>query len=169
MEVTGIPLLSNKYPVTMDLWPLEAKEFNKIYEFYDNLKAGRFTTTKCKKCGHVAYPPRIICPECYSEELEYIDLPKKGKVIVFTEQLRGVPLGFEAPLIHAWIDLGVNSPLKRILSRIINCSAGQLKEGDEVQFVVFDVPAHPIEIKKETITAERVFFAFEPVAKKAND
>ena len=165
MEVIGIPLLNNKYPVTMDLWPLEAREFNKIYEFYDNLKAGRFTTTKCKKCGHVAYPPRIICPECYSEELEYIDLPKKGKVIVFTEQLRGVPLGFEAPLIHAWIDLGVNSPLKRILSRIINCSAGQLKEGDEVQFVVFDVPAHPIEIKKETITAERVFFAFEPVAK----
>jgi uncharacterized OB-fold protein len=165
MGFTGIPFLEDKYPVTMDLWPMEAKEFNRIYEFYDNLKAGRFTTTKCKKCGHVAYPPRVLCPECYSEELEYIDLPKKGKVIVFTEQLRGVPLGFEAPLIHAWIDLGVNSPLKRILSRIINCSAGQLKEGDEVQFVVFDVPAHPIEIKKETIMAERVFFAFEPVAK----
>jgi len=165
MEVTGIPFLNNKYPVTMDLWPMEAREFNRIYEFYDNLKAGRFTTTKCKKCGHVAYPPRIICPECYSEELEYIDLPKKGKVIVFTEQLRGVPLGFEAPLIHGWIDLGANSPVKRMLSRIINCPAGQLKEGDEVQFVVFDVPAHPIEIKKETKMAERVFFAFEPVAK----
>jgi uncharacterized OB-fold protein len=162
MEVIGVPLLNNKYPITMDLWPMEAREFNKIYEFYDNLKAGRFTTTKCKKCGHVAYPPRIICPECYSEELEYIDLPKRGKVIVFTEQLRGVPLGFEAPLIHAWIDLGANSPVKRILSRIINCPAGQLKEGGEVQFVVFDVPAHPIEIKKETKTAERVFFAFEP-------
>jgi uncharacterized OB-fold protein len=162
MEVTGVPLLNNKYPITMDLWPMEAREFNKIYEFYDNLKAGRFTTTKCKKCGHVAYPPRIICPECYSEELEYIDLPKRGKVVVFTEQLRGVPLGFEAPLIHAWIDLGANSPVKRILSRIINCPAGQLKEGGEVQFVVFDVPAHPIEIKKETKTAERVFFAFEP-------
>jgi uncharacterized OB-fold protein len=165
MEVTGIPLLNNKYPVTMDLWPMEAREFNKIYEFYDNLKAGRFTTTKCKKCGHVAYPPRVICPECYSEELEYIDLPKKGRVIVFTEQLRGVPLGFEAPLIHAWIDLGARSPVKRILSRVINCPAGQLKEGDEVQFVAFDVPAHPIEVKKETKMAERVFFAFEPVAK----
>ncbi len=165
MGFQGIPFLENKYPVTMDLWPMEAREFNRIYEFYDNLKAGRFTTTKCKKCGHVAYPPRIICPECYSEELEYIDLPKKGKVIVFTEQLRGVPLGFEAPLVHAWIDLGANSPVKRILSRIINCPAGRLKEGDEVQFVVFDVPAHPIEIKKETKMAERVFFAFEPAAK----
>ena len=165
MGVTGIPFLDNKYPVTMDVWPMEAREFNRIYEFYDNLKAGRFTTTKCKKCGHVAYPPRILCPECYSEELEYIDLPKKGKVIVCTEQLRGVPLGFEAPLVHAWIDLGANSPVKRILSRIINCPAGQLKEGDGVQFVVFDVPAHPIEIKKETKMAERVFFAFEPAAK----
>ncbi len=165
MGIQGIPFLENKYPVTMDLWPMEAREFNRIYEFYDNLKAGRFTTTKCKKCGYVAYPPRVICPECYSEELEYTDLPKRAKVIVFTEQVRGVPLGFEAPLIQAWIDFGEKSPVKRLLTRIINCSAGQLKEGDEVQFAVFDVPAHPIDIKKETKMVERVFFAFEPVAK----
>ena len=166
MQVPGIPILDGKYPVTMDLWPHESKEFNRIYQFYDNLKEGRFTTTKCKKCGHVAYPPRVICPECYADELEYIDLPKKGKVLVFSEQERGVPLGFEpAPLIHAWIDLGENSPVKKLLSRIINCPSGKLKEGDEVQFVVFDVPSHPIEIRRETITAERVFFAFEPVKK----
>ena len=166
MTIPGIPILENKYPASMDLWPIEAKEFNRIYKFYDNLKEGRFTTTKCKKCGHVAYPPRVICPECYSDELEYIDIPRKGKVIVFTEQVRGVPLGFEPPpLIHAWIDLGEDSPVKRLLSRVINCPAGKLKEGDEVQFVVFEVPAHPIEVGKETKMAERVFFAFEPVNK----
>jgi len=166
MAIPGIPILEGKYPASMDLWPIEAKEFNRVYKFYDNLKVGRFTTTKCKKCEHVAYPPRVICPECYSEELEYIDLPTKGKVIVCTEQVRGVPLGFEPPpLIHAWIDLGENSPVKRLMSRIINCPAGKLKEGDEVQFVVFDIPAHPIEVKKETKMANRVFFAFEPVRK----
>ncbi len=166
MANTGTPILEGKYAASMDLWPLEAKEFNRIYEFYDNLKVGRFTTTKCKKCGHVAYPPRVICPECYSDELEYIDLPKKGKVIVFTEEVAGIPLGFEpAPLIHAWIDLGKNSPVKRLLSRIMNCPAGKLKEGDEVQFVVFDIPGHPIEVRRETKIASRVFFAFEPVKK----
>ncbi len=164
-EGMGIPALENKYAVTMDLWPVEAKEFNRLYGFYDNLKAGRFTTTKCKKCGHVAYPPRVLCPKCYSDELEFIDLPKQGKVIVFTEQVRGVPLGFEAPLIHAWIDLGATSPVKRLLSRIINCPAGKLKEGDEVRFVTFKVPSHPMDVKKETKIMERVFFAFEPVAK----
>lgn len=165
MTVIGIPILDGKYPASMDLWPIEAKEFNRVYEFYDNLKAGRFTTTKCKQCGYVAYPPRVICSECYSDELEYIDLPLKGKVIVCTEQVRGVPLGFEPPLIHAWIDLGKNSPVKRLLSRIINCPAGKLQEGDEVRFAVFDIPAHPIEVGKETKMVERVFFAFEPVEK----
>ncbi len=169
MTFTGIPILEGKYAASMDLWPLEAKEFNRIYQFYDNLKVGRFTTTKCKKCGHVAYPPRVICPECYSDELEYIDLPKKGKVIVTVEKWGGVPICFEPPLIDAWIDLGEKSPVRHVLSRVINCPPEYLKEGDEVQFVVFDVPAHPIEIKKETIMAERVFFAFEPVAKQAND
>ncbi len=163
MSIPGIPILEGKYPVTMDMWPLQAKQFNRVYKFYEHLREGRFTTTKCKSCGHVAYPPRVVCPECYSEDLEWIDLPKEGKVIVFTEEVRGVPLGFEPPpLIHAWIDLGENSPVKRILSRIINCPVGKLKEGSKVRFVVFDVPAHPMEVKKEKVMCERVFFAFEP-------
>ena len=159
----GIPFLEGKYSPTLDIWPIEAKEFNRIYTFYDNLKEGKFTTTKCKKCGYIAYPPRVICPECYSEELEYIELPKKGKVITVVEKWGGVPICFEPPVIDAWIDLGEGSPLKHVLSRVINCETEQLKEGDEVQLVVFDVPGHPIEWGKERWIAERVYFAFEPV------
>ena len=159
-----LPALEGKYAVTMDIWPVETKEFNRVYQFYENLKEGRFTTTKCKKCGNVSYPPRVICPECYSDELEYIDLPKTGKVIHHVEQARGVPLGFEAPLIHAWIDLGAGSPIKRLLSRVINCPAGKLKEGDELRLVVFKVPSHFMDVKKEVKVMERVFFAFEPVS-----
>jgi uncharacterized OB-fold protein len=166
MTILGIPILDNKYATSMDVWPLEAKEFNRIHPFYTNLKQGRFTTTKCVKCGYVSFPPRVICPECYSDELEYTDLPKEGNILVFTEQLKGVPLGFEpAPLIHAWIDLGQDSPVKRLLSRIVNCPAGKLKDGDEVRLVVFEVPSHPIEVGRETKMVKRVFFAFEPVEK----
>ena len=60
MGVTGIPFLDNRYPVTMDVWPMEAKEFNRIYPFYDNLKAGRITTPLSKHRGHIAYPRRVI-------------------------------------------------------------------------------------------------------------
>jgi uncharacterized protein len=165
MAVLGIPILEDLYPATMDMWPLEAKEFNRSYPFYENLKQGRLTTTKCKDCGVVSYPPRVICPECYSENLEYVDLPKTGKVIVFSEEVKGVPLGFQSPLIHAVIDLGVD-PGRRLLTRIANCAAGQLKRGDEVQLTVFDVPAMPIDKGRAgTIMFDRVFFAFEPVKK----
>jgi len=165
MAVLGIPILEDLYPSTMDMWPLEAKEFNRVWPFYENLKQGRLTTTKCKDCGFVAYPPRVICPECYSENLEYIDLPKTGKVIIFTEEVKGVPLGFQSPLIHAVIDLGVD-PARRLLTKIINCPAGSLNRGDEVQLAIFDVPALPIDKGKlGTIMSERVFFAFEPVKK----
>ena len=165
MAVLGIPILEDLYPSTMDMWPIEAKEFNRVWTFYENLKQGRFTTTKCQDCGFVAYPPRVICPECYSENLEYVDLPKKGKVMVFSEQLKGVPLGFQSPLIHAVIDLGVD-PVRRLLTRIINCPAGALKQGDEVQLMIFEIPSIPIEKGKAgTIMADRVFFAFEPVKK----
>ncbi len=163
MGTTGIPILDNLYPATMDMWPLEAKEFNRCWPFYENLKQGRLTTTKCRDCGNVSYPPRVICPQCYSENLEYTDLPKKGKVIVFSEEVKGVPLGFESPLIHAVIDLGVD-PVRRLLTRVINCPAGTLKRGDEVRLVVFDIPATPIEKGKAgTIMSDRSFFAFEPV------
>lgn len=163
MAVLGIPILEDLYPSTMDMWPLEAKEFNRVWPFYENLKQGRLTTTKCKDCGVVSYPPRVICPECYSENLEYIDLPKKGKVIVFSEEVKGVPLGFQSPLIHAVIDLGVD-PVRRLLVRIVNCPAGALQRGDEVQLVIFDIPALPIDKGKAgTIMVDRVFFAFEPV------
>ena len=165
MAATGIPFLEGRYSPTLDMWPIEAKEFNRIYKFYENLREGKFTTTKCEKCRRVAYPPRVICPECYSDELEWTELPKRGKVVVVVEKWGGVPICYEPPLIDAWIDLGKDSPVRHILSRMVNCPPETLKEGDEVQLVVFDVPAHPIELKKETIKAERVFFAFEPVKK----
>ena len=162
MPLPGVPIPEDKYLSTMDIYPLEAKEFNRIHQFYENLRRKRFTTTKCKKCGHVPFPPRVICPECNSEDLEWVDLPTRGKVLYFTEEVAGVPLGFDSPLIHALIDLGEG---RNLLSRIINCKQGQLKEGDKVQLAVFDVPPMIIEVKGAIKEEKRVFFAFEPVKK----
>lgn len=165
MATTGLPFLEGKYSPTLDIWPIEAKEFNRIYQFYEHLREGRLTTTKCSECGQVAYPPRVICPECYSEKLEWIDLPKKGKVVAVVEKWGGLPLCFKPPLTGAWIDLGEGSPVRHLLSRVINCPPGEPKEGDELQLVVFEVPSHPLEVGQEKRIAERVFFAFEPVKK----
>ncbi len=56
----------------------------------------------------------------------------------------------------------------RMLTKVYNRGSimcAPLKIGDEVQFVTFSVPAHPIDVKKETKVCERVYYAFEPVKK----
>ncbi len=158
----GLTILDGKYIASMDLYPQQSKHFNRIYPFYQYLREGRFTTTKCQDCGKEAFPPRVICPECLSENLEWVDLPTRGTIKVFTEENVGVPLGFEAPLIHALIDLGGRLDL---FTRVVNCRVGQLKEGDEVQLHVFPVDPIPQEMGRETVMQDRVYFAFEPVRK----
>jgi uncharacterized OB-fold protein len=164
-QIMGTPALEGKYIAEMDQWPLECPEFNRISQFYDNLKENRWTTTRCTECGHIAYPPGVICPQCWSDKLEWVDLPKKAKVVAVTETLAGAPAGFDCPLIIAWLTFDPKAPLKHLIARIINCQAGQLKAGDEVQFVTFAVPSHPMDVKRETKICDRVFYAFEPVKK----
>jgi uncharacterized protein len=148
----------------MDMWPIECKEFNRNFIFYENLKAGKFSTTKCNVCGLVSFPPRVLCPDCYSEDLRYIELPRRGKVICFSEETKGVPLGFDAPLIHAFVEMEPSSPVRKIMTKIIHCAAGELKVGSEVQFVTFPIPPVPVDKGKQGIVmAERCFFAFEPI------
>lgn len=152
-------VLNGKYAVTMDMYPLQSPEFNRIHPFYENLKAGRLTTTKCGDCSHRAFPPRVICPECLSENLDWTDLPTTGRVLVATEEEVGVPLGFETPLIHALIDLGGQLTM---FARVKGCGMGEIKEGDQVKLSVFPVDPVPVDGRKgAVIMQERVFFAFE--------
>ena len=39
---------------------------------------------KCKKCGAIIFPPRFVCPECGSNELEDYQLRGKGKIYTYT-------------------------------------------------------------------------------------
>ncbi len=161
MSTPGISILEGKYMVTMDLFPQQSKEFNQIASFYEFLKEGRFTTTKCKGCGAEPFPPRVMCPECYSVDLEWVDWPTVGTVIDVTEESVGVPLGFgKPPLVHALVDL---QGKRTFFVRIINCAAGELKSGDQVKLAVFDIDPVPQEVGRDVVNMPRVFYAFEPV------
>ena len=83
-----------KLPCMLDFYPLEDEKNTRISSFFKNLKQGRLTTTKCKKCGELLWPPRIVCPCCLSNELEWVDLGSEGELYAFTEMRLGAPLGF---------------------------------------------------------------------------
>lgn len=43
------------------------------------LEAGR-----CKKCGTVYFPPRLVCKDCHNEDFETFAMKRTGKVVSHT-------------------------------------------------------------------------------------
>lgn len=55
-----------------------------IEQFYKNILQGKLLGGKCKKCGKVHLPPRVLCDSCFSKEFEWIELPREGKLLTYT-------------------------------------------------------------------------------------
>jgi len=126
-----------KLPFMLDFYPLEDSKTTQISQFFQNLKQGQLTTTKCKKCAQVLWPPRIVCQNCFSKELEWVDLGSEGELYSFTEVRIGAPLGFvqDAPFCVGIVKIGG----LLISSRIDNAKHDQLKIGDKLQLKIVEL------------------------------
>jgi hypothetical protein len=94
--------------------------------FFAALAERRLTTTRCRACGTVAFPPRVWCHSCLSEDLEWIALSGRGTLAAFSTQEQG--LRFAAPDVLGLVDLAEGV---RLLSRI-DASYESLRIGEPV-------------------------------------
>lgn len=120
------------YVFAFDPVPQQTPEFNKLHQYYENLQAGRLSTTKCANCGKISWPPRTVCPECMSDELYFEDLPEKGEIIVVTVQEGGAFPGFKPPLIFALLQFGE----VRFIGKLLDVDPNQLAPGRKVRLNV---------------------------------
>ncbi len=44
----------------------------------------RLEASKCRACGKINFPPRLVCPSCGSREFETIKLSDEGKILTYT-------------------------------------------------------------------------------------
>jgi uncharacterized OB-fold protein len=44
----------------------------------------RFEANQCTKCQAKFFPPRLICPECQSQEFEDAKIEEKGELLTYT-------------------------------------------------------------------------------------
>ena len=91
----------------------------------------RYEAAKCKNCGKVLFPPRLVCPECHSRQFEKVILNDKGTVETFTV-IRVAPSGFtdQVPYPVAIVNLGDGV---KILCQIADCEPEELKIGMKVR------------------------------------
>jgi uncharacterized OB-fold protein len=91
----------------------------------------RFEGAKCKGCGKVFFPPRLICPECKSKEFENIQLKKDGKVLTYTI-IRVPPSQFvdQAPYAMGVVELADGV---KLLTQITDCDLEKIDIGMKVR------------------------------------
>lgn len=87
----------------------------------------RYEAGKCKKCGKVFFPPRLICNACKSREFESVNLDRNGKLLTYTI-IRVPPSQFkdEAPYAMGIVELEGGG---RINTQIVDCDFDDIKIG----------------------------------------
>ena len=55
-----------------------------VKSFFDQIKEGKLTGSKCQICGEVYLPPRPLCPNCGATNLEWVKLNDEGTVEALT-------------------------------------------------------------------------------------
>jgi len=148
---TGVgELQEHESHFAFDFYPLQSPEQTRIAPFFQHLKEGRLTTTKCTKCGALHWQPRIVCPSCNADQLAWVDLPTRAKVFAFTAVYAGAPLGMEndVPFVVGLVEFdGV--PFK-VVSRIDDARYEDLRIGA------------PVRLKVLHLDDGRVWFRFVP-------
>jgi len=55
-----------------------------IEQFYAHVLQGKLLGGECKKCGKVHLPPRPLCDQCFSNDFEWKEISKKGRLLTYT-------------------------------------------------------------------------------------
>ena len=87
-------------------YPPRVTAFTK--RFWDDLSEGVFSTTRCHRCSRFSFPPKPICPHCWTEDIVWEPLGPDGTLYSWT-RIHAGPAIFEAdlPLAVGVVDLDV--------------------------------------------------------------
>ena len=55
-----------------------------IEQFYRFVGEKKLMGAKCNRCGRILVPPRPVCPNCLSEDLSWLQLKNRGKLLTYT-------------------------------------------------------------------------------------
>jgi uncharacterized OB-fold protein len=78
----------------------EAPLLFSIESFYKFISERKLMAAKCRKCGMILVPPRPMCTDCYSKDLEWAQLKGEGKLLSYTV-IHVSPKQFESMIPYA--------------------------------------------------------------------
>ena len=106
--------------------------------FWEQCKNHRLTFQKCNDCGHVRWPPALVCPRCHSVSHASIESSGKGTVFTYIVYHQAFHPAFQddLPYVVAVVKLEEGP---QFVSNIIGCEPEQVFCDMPVELVWEDI------------------------------
>ena len=94
----------------------------------------RLEAGKCKDCGFIAFPPRLICPDCGSKQFEQINLKAEGKILTYTiVHVAADDFSSQTPFAVAIIETEDGA---RLTTQVVDCQPQDVATGKKVKLML---------------------------------
>lgn len=106
--------------------------------FWDACREHKLVFQKCAECGHVRWPAAVICPQCHSQAIDWVESGGKGMLYTFTVYRQAFHPAFkeDLPYVVAVVELA-EGPM--FLSNLVECDPAELSCEMPVEVVWDDV------------------------------
>ena len=98
-------------------------------QYWTGTAEGKLFIKKCNDCEEFHHYPRVFCPHCYSENVEWVEAKGTGKVYSYSVMRVGKPYA----MAYVELDEGV-----RMMTNIVDCDLDDIAIDKKVK-VVFKV------------------------------
>jgi uncharacterized OB-fold protein len=94
--------------------------------FWEGCRRKELRFQKCRDCGHVRWPPSIMCPECHATDTEWIVADGRGVIYSYVVYHVAFHPAFKdkLPYVTAVVELHEGP---RILTNIVDCDPSALR------------------------------------------
>ena len=100
-------------------------------QYWEAATDGRLLLQECSECDLIYHYPRALCPDCLSDDVQWIEAEGRGTVYTYTiaQQVSGWP-DDALPAIPAYVEL---SEGPRIPTCLVDCAPEGVSVGMEVE------------------------------------
>ena len=126
-----------------------------LYRVPTDGEKGYLIGSRCKRCGDYFHPRKVVCANCYSQEMEEVALSSRGTIHTYTIARTSYPMTpLVAPFIVGEVKLAEEVQVLTLVTDI---------EFDAVK-IGMDVELHFWKVREDEEGNEVMAYAFRPVS-----
>ena len=109
--------------------------------FWNAAREHRLVVARCADCGHHRMPPTPFCPECRSQEINWVELSGAGEIYTYSIVVRPLipEVADSVPYVTAVITLEGSGGV-RLISNVVGAPLDELAIGKRVSVFFEDTP-----------------------------